>query len=65
MSNPILTELQSLRRDLAALSVRVLALEERLAEGSLASNPFSSPVTVNYVSGTGSPYPEVPIASPK
>lgn len=60
MSNPILAELQSVRRDLAALSVRVLALEEGLAEGSLASNPFSSPVTVNYVSGTGSPYPEVP-----
>lgn len=60
MSNPILAELQSLRQDLAALSVRVLALEERLSEESGARSLFSSPVTVNYVGGGSTPGPEIP-----
>lgn len=60
MSNPVLAELQSLRQELASLSVRVLALEERLADTGSAAGAFSSPVTVNYVTGGGTGYPEVP-----
>lgn len=60
MSDPALAELQSLRQDLAALSVRVLALEERLVDRSATPGPFSSPVTVNYVSTGGSPAVEIP-----
>ena len=60
MSNPVLAELQSLRQELASLSVRVLALEERLADTGSTAGAFSSPVTVNYVTSGGTGYPEVP-----
>ena len=58
MSSALLAEIQSLRRDLADLASRVLALEERLS--SSAPRAVASPVTVNYsVSGSAS-YPAVP-----
>lgn len=60
MSSPVLAELQSLRQELASLSVRVLALEERLADTGSTPGTFSSPVTVNYLTGSGTGYPEVP-----
>lgn len=60
MSNPVLAELQALRRDLASLSVRVLALEERLVDSGTTPGTFSSPVSVTYVSAGGAGLPEVP-----
>ena len=55
----LVAELQSLRRDLAELQARVLALESQgAAEGPQS---FSSPVTVNYTLGAGSQqYPSLP-----
>eukprot|EP00434_Breviolum_minutum_P009923 symbB.v1.2.008745.t2/scaffold544.1/size189386/2 len=60
--NPLLAELQALRQELAALSSRVLQLEEqvgghRSGGGSLFASPSPAPVTVNSV---GSPLAELP-----
>ena len=55
----LVLELQALRRDLADLQTRVLALE--LRDSSEAAAPFASPVTVNYsVSGGAQQYPALP-----
>ena len=56
----LLTEIQNLRTDLAALSVRVLALESRsssvAASREAFSTPSRSPLVINY-SGNSSPTP--------
>ena len=55
LSSALLSEIQCLRRDLADLASRVLALEEKL---SGSERVVSSPVTVNYSVAPGS-YPPV------
>lgn len=59
----LLTEIQNLRTDLAALSVRVLALESQgpLTAGARESfvTPPQSPLVINYAGGS-SPVPVVP-----
>ena len=56
----LLTEIQNLRTDLAALSVRVLALESRFSSVAASREAFStpsrSPLVINY-SGNSSPTP--------
>ena len=61
-SNLLLTELQSLRLDLAALTSRVLALESRLESREDFSTPVRSPLVVNYTGHTGSP--TIPVFPP-
>ena len=63
MSNQaLLSEIQLLRRDLADLSVRVLALEEQVASRAADRTAPSSPLVVNYTGGLGasSPVPYLP-----
>ena len=63
MSNQaLLSEIQLLRRDLADLSVRVLALEEQAASRVVDRTAPSSPLVVNYTGGLGasSPVPYLP-----
>ena len=55
----LVLELQALRRDLADLQTRVLALE--LRDSSETAVPFASPLTVNYsVTGGAQQYPALP-----
>ena len=49
----LIAEIQSLRRDLAELSARVLALESQGAEGgSIRNSPPASPLVINYTGGS-------------
>lgn len=59
-SAALLSEVQQLRRDLAALSARVLALENQGDQGSNSGPTFGSPVTVNYTYPAGLSSVEVP-----
>lgn len=56
----VVSELQSLRREVADLQARVLALEN--PESAAEALPFASPVTVNYSFASGAPqqYPALP-----
>lgn len=59
-TSPRTAEIVALRREVAALTARVLVLEERLDQRPAVSLT-SSPVTVNYVGASGSSgIPEVP-----
>ena len=51
-SQHLLNEIQQLRQDLAALSARVLVLEDRVERGA-PSSAAASPLTVNYCGGSG------------
>ena len=51
-SQHLLNEIQQLRQDLAALSARILVLEDRVERGA-PSSAAASPLTVNYCGGSG------------
>ena len=59
-SAALLSEVQQLRRDLAALSARVLALENQGEQASSVGPVFGSPVTVNYSYPVGSGSIDIP-----